>query len=410
MPALDPLIVLSPLSARRVGSRIRMSRKFASGMELYARLYPGPVEAILLNGDDLSSLDATEVDLDAAPFDADAIPFEGVELRRRLLRAGVVLGAPDYRLVDLPAYLRARGVPYVLCTEYTLRTRLQIVRAEAKDPLRAARRALWEAGQELRTIRNLRHVAAVQCNGTPTFEAYRSFVDDALLYFDGRAEASVMPSPDEVRARAGARADSSMTLVYSGRLHAMKGVRDLPEVASALARRHVDFELHVFGDGPLGPALRARVRELGLERKVIFRGVADFSRELVPWVRENADLFVCCHAQGDPSCTYLETFACGVPIVGYANEAFDGLLRKVPRGGLAVPVHDPEALAGAVESYCRNRAMLVEHSLEALAFASEHLFERTFARRVHQLERVAAGAEAARAHRTSRAARGASAA
>lgn len=33
-----------------------------------------------------------------------------------------------------------------------------------------------------------------------------------------------------------------------------------------------------------------------------------------------------CHRQGDPSCTYLETYACGMPIVGYNNQAHQGIL------------------------------------------------------------------------------------
>ncbi len=407
---LGPLVVLAPVPAQRVGRRVRVSRKFVTGMQRYARLYPGPVQAILLPGQDPSSLDSVEIDLDGAGFEIHALPFDGGELRRRALGAGVVLGGPHHHLMDLSALLRARGVPYVLCTEYTLRTRLDIVRAEVKSPVRAARRALWEVAQELRTFRSVRQAAALQCNGTPTYEAYRALAHEALLYFDNRVERSMVPSVSAVRARAEGAGDGRITLVYSGRLHPMKGVEQLPEVAAALVRRGVAFELHVFGEGPLGDSLRARVRALGLESRVIFRGVVDFAGELVPWVREHADLFVCCHPQGDPSCTYVETLACGVPIVGYANEAFAGLLREVRRVGVAVAMNDPDAIAGAVERYALDRAMLVDHSLEALAFASEHLFEETFERRVEQLARLAARAQQANAARAAPLPSGASAA
>jgi colanic acid/amylovoran biosynthesis glycosyltransferase len=390
--AVGPLVILSPMPGRRAGRSIRLSRKFVTGLESYARAYPGEVQAILIPGEDVSSLDAIDVDLDSACFDVDALPFDGAELRRRLLAAGVVLGMPHHQLHDLPSRLRERGVPYVLCTEYTLRTRLEIVRAEVKNPLRAARRAIWELGQEARLLRAMRHVSALQCNGTPTYEAYRNFVDDSLLYFDNRVEASMIPSAEAVRRRVAGSGDRALRLVYSGRLHPMKGVDHLPEVAAALMRRDVPFELHVFGEGPLGSVLRERVRHLGLEDRVVFHGVVDFASQLVPFVREGADLFVCCHTQGDPSCTYVETLACGVPIVGYDNEAFGGILRDAGRVGVAAPKNDPEAVAKAIERYSRDRRMLLEHSLEALSFASKHLFEQTFGRRAEHLERLATAA------------------
>ncbi len=402
MRHIGPLIVLCSSPARRWGHRVRVSRKLVTGLERYARGYGGAVEAILPLGDDATSLDAIDVDLESAPFDIHTLPFDSRELRARCQRAGVVLGGPDHRLFDLPPMLEERGVPYVLCTEYTLRTRLEIVRAEVRNPLRAARRVAWEIGQELRTRRALRHAAAVQCNGVPTFDAYAHLAPEAILYFDNRVEASMVPSPRAVRARAEGGADGPIRLVYSGRLHPMKGVGALPDVAAGLVARGVAFELDVFGDGPLREPLAARIRKLGLERRVTLRGVADFESELVPWVRDHADLFVCCHPQGDPACTYVETLACGVPVVGYDNEALAGILRKAPRVGAVVPTGDVAAMAATIERYARDRALLVDQSIEALAFASRHLFEETFARRAEQLERLALEAERRAAFAASR--------
>ena len=43
-------------------------------------------------------------------------------------------------------------------------------------------------------------------------------------------------------------------------------------------------------------------------------GVVDFETELVPFTRQNADIFLGCHRQSDPSCTYLEAMGCGVAV------------------------------------------------------------------------------------------------
>jgi glycosyltransferase involved in cell wall biosynthesis len=106
-------------------------------------------------------------------------------------------------------------------------------------------------------------------------------------------------------------------------------------------------------------------------------------------VRDTVDLFVCCHRQGDPSCTYLETLSAGVPIVGYANEAFEGLVR-LGKFGWTVPMNDPARLADEIARLDRSRAELGSAARAAIEFARQHSFEATFQRRVDHLAAVVA--------------------
>src|SRR5262249_16164737 len=103
------------------------------------------------------------------------------------------------------------------------------------------------------------------------------------------------------------------------------------------------------------------------------------------------DLFVCCHRQGDPSCTYVETMACGVPIVGYGNEAWEGLAR-VSGAGWVTPVGEPIKLAERIAALERDRSALSNAAHAALDFARSHSFEKTFPRRVEHLDRGASSA------------------
>ncbi len=389
MDSLPPLVLLTGVLATEAPGTIRLPRKFVSGLELYARRYPGPVRVLLHPGEDRTNLDGYDVDLRTAPFEAEVVVYDGPKLRDRLLDAGVVLGGPHHLLGDLAGFLRDRAIPYVYCTEYSLRTRLQIVGAGTRNPLRAARRAVWEMGEEAKSLDQVRKATAIQCNGTPTFSLYRHLSRDALLYFDTRIDADMMPTREQVLARVDAGRGRPIRLVFSGRFHTMKGVDHLPEVAAALVRLGIPFEMHLFGAGELDDALREQTSKLGLADHVVFHGAVDFAEELVPWVRANADLFVCCHRQGDPSCTYLETLSCGVPIAGYANEAWEGLLREAPGVGVAVRMDDPKALAEAVARYAGDPHALRAASVAALDFASQHLFAPTFERRVEQLRRVA---------------------
>jgi glycosyltransferase involved in cell wall biosynthesis len=117
-------------------------------------------------------------------------------------------------------------------------------------------------------------------------------------------------------------------------------------------------------------------------------GTLDFEKELIPFVKQNADLFICCHRQGDPSCTYLETMACGVPIVGYDNEAMAGLARE--RGlGWTTPMDRPVELAESIARLHRDREALRGMALKSLTFAQQHSVESTFRARTGQILQVA---------------------
>lgn len=384
------LVVLPalPASEQRPGF-VRLTKKFVEGMARYVAAFPGEVRVVLHPGGDDQNLDGMDVDRRTAGFEITIVPFDSPALLDALSDATVVLGGPHHLLPDVAGFCRARGIAYVLCTEYSLRTRLQIVRADAIHPLRKLRRVVWEAGEELRTLRQVRRAAALQCNGTPTYELYRHLAKDALLYFDNRVDGAMLATDADLAARLARRASRApIRLAFSGRFTRMKGADHVVRVAVLLRARGVPFTLDLLGGGDLEAEMREAVRRAGLEDVVRFHGVVDFARELMPFMAREVDLFVCCHRQGDPSCTYVETFAAGVPIAGYANEALAGLLARVP-AGVAVPMDDEARLADEVARLAADAPALEAMSRAARAFAADHLFEPTFARRMAQLVRLA---------------------
>jgi glycosyltransferase involved in cell wall biosynthesis len=366
-----------------------LTGKFVEGMRFYCERWDGPVHAILQPGGTATgNLDDLVLARGDLPFTIDLLPLESQAVRERLRQAAIVMGAWHYLAPDLAAYCAGIGVPYVFICELNLRTRLQISRAEASSLLHRMRRSVWDWNQE-RLIRGaLRVAAGVQCNGHPTYEAYRGVARDSLLYFDNRIGPEMLATQALVEARLRRNAARPLTLVYTGRLNLIKGADYLVPLAKSLRARGVDFELHICGDGELREAIRTGIASAGLAGRVHLRGVLDFHRELVPFVTEQADLFVCCHPQGDPACTYIETFACGVPIVGFANDAFAGLHRACHAGWLT-PVGDVRAATEAIAAVANDRQRLQEPALAALKFASEHTFPMEFDRRVEHLERCA---------------------
>ncbi|MBW1868270.1 MAG: glycosyltransferase, partial [Deltaproteobacteria bacterium] len=141
--------------------------------------------------------------------------------------------------------------------------------------------------------------------------------------------------------------------------------------------------------GELGASMTAQIAEKGLSDVVKMKGVLDFKTELVPYTQIHTDLFICCHRQGDPSCTYLETMSCGVPIVGYDNEAFLGVVAESKTGWLT-PMNRPDQMAQKIIELDRNRETIARASRASLHFARTHTFEKTFKRRVEHLQTAAA--------------------
>lgn len=366
--------------------KVLLTQKFVEGMAQYADLWEGQVMAVMQPSPEESTgnLDDMVFDVDSLPFSIERADFPSGELYSALEKADVIMLGGDHRLPGLVQWCRSRRKKTVFVTEYSLRTRLQIINANFRNPFLRLRKYLWEWQQERRNRRGVSAADATQCNGLPTYDAYRRRNPNTLLFLDSRINASMLASREDVaRRHQYLKSGQPARLAFSGRLTPMKGSDHLIEVARHLRDLGTSFTLDIYGDGPLHMDMQDQVRDYALEDKVVFHGTVDFASELLPRIRETADLFVCCHRQGDPSCTYLETFACGVPIAGYANEALSGLIRNRPVGW-TTPLNRPRALARRIAALVAEPDRLIETSYTALEFARQHTFEIEFGARIQQ--------------------------
>ncbi|MGN6366744.1 MAG: glycosyltransferase [Phycisphaerae bacterium] len=391
MPTLGQLLILPPIFTRRDSAgRVVLTRKFIAGVSEYARHWPEGVQVLMEEGDPGDDLDNISVHPADLPFGVALMPHEPEQLRPFLQKSGVALLAAYYRQIPLAALCATLGVPAVYTTENALRTRLQMLGTQQLNPLVRLRRMLWLFQEERRQCRVFRDVAGLQCNGTPTFEAYRSLNPRTLLYFDSRVTRAMFASEEAVQQRTAAMLENRgpLRLAFSGRLVAIKGADHLIAIAEHLRQLGVPFTLSICGGGNLETRMRSEVAARKLEQHVLFRGSLDFERELLPFMKKDVDLFVCCHRQGDPSCTYLETMSCGVPIAGYANEAFAGVVAHSGAGWTS-PMNKPRALAERIAALAKRPEEIREHALRSLAFAKDHAFEATFAARIAHMRGLA---------------------
>ena len=391
MQTQGTLAVLPNLRASvRDDGRLILTEKFLSGMESYLDFWDGPVVVFIEpNSQPSDNLDNVAVERRGLPFGIDITPFDAPDMHTKLAACAVAQGGISYRQNHLAGLCSTIDVPFVYGTEYTLKTRLQIIGAEEGNPLVRAKRTVWEWNQERHNRNAIRQAAGIQCNGVPTFDAYSDLNKNSLLFFDTRVTEKLLIDADRLETRlARLRKGEQLRLAFSGRLNSMKGADHLIALAQILKARSVAFEFVICGGGPLEEDLRRAITHDGLRDLVDFRGVLRFEEELLPLIKKDVDLFVCCHRQGDPSCTYLETFACGVPIIGYDNEAFTGLLGHVD-AGKAVAMDDLVALADLVQELATSREQIEQWSLAALHFAEQNTFESAFSARIEQLRVLA---------------------
>ena len=386
------LAVLPPLRAKATSSGgIVLTQKFINGIEKYLEYWDGPV-AVFMEPTHAPSTNLDEVEVDPArlPFKLELVSFADSKLGQLLAGHRLVLGSVHYLQNHLGALCRSIGVPCVYVAEYSLKTRFQIVRSEVRNPLISLRRHLWEYNQERLHRRAIRLASGIQCNGTPTFETYRWINPSPLLYYDTRVTENILIAEGELAERAAAvKQGGPLRLLFSGRLIPMKGADHLVRVAVELRRLGVPFEMTVCGGGVLEPRMRADIQRLRLSDQVRLAGILDFESQLVPFTKHLCDLFVCCHSTGDPSCTYLEVMSCGVPVVGYDNEAFEGIVRESGVGWLA-PMNRPARIAEKIAELSKDRAALLVASRRASEFGRRHTFERTFKARIEHMKSCSA--------------------
>jgi colanic acid/amylovoran biosynthesis glycosyltransferase len=361
--------------------------KFVDGVREYVKLWRGEVRVFLPR----SRQTGTELDYRMWSLEELPCPFSSISIRKGRFvlpldpASTTVLLLPHPDLLEVARSCLRERVPLVLVTELSLRTQLQILRATRRWSPGRLRSELWHLLERRRWRPVIRECEGLQCNGLPTYIQNRSLNRKPLLFFDGRTTLAECADTGMVEARfAKARQRGAPRLVFSGRLIAIKGVDDLAEISASLVGLGQDFELWIAGEGDRRRELEERFRARGLSASVRFLGVLDFHSQLMRMLREQADIFICPHPQGDPSCTYLETMAAGVPIVGYGNEALEGLV-QLAGSGVTVPIHDAAALADAVKVLWEDPTRLRDMSLRAIEFARVHSFHAEFARRIQHI-------------------------
>lgn len=153
------------------------------------------------------------------------------------------------------------------------------------------------------------------------------------------------PLPEAVAEIARSRCSERKILLSLGRLSREKQVDKLVRAFGAVAASFPDWDMYIYGDGPLSANLARQIADEGLAARVLLKGRTD-----VPWkVMADADAFVLVSAyEGFPN-ALLEAMGIGLPCVAFDCPSGPREITANGQDAFLVPLNDREGLVRALE-------------------------------------------------------------
>ncbi len=163
-------------------------------------------------------------------------------------------------------------------------------------------------------------------------------------------------------------------IMHGGRLSFEKRIHGVIDAMPIVLEKVPDAKLMIVGKGPAMKSLESRVKELGLEKSVIFTGYV--SDEDFPKAFAAADVLAINSPVETQSLIVLEAMATGIPVVGADAAAIPDAVVDGENGFLFKP-DDSAALAGNLVKILTDDGLCAKLKAGALQTASEHSLERT---------------------------------
>lgn len=380
--------------ARIENGQFLIDRKFHVGMQKYVSLLDEPILTVHPQGNsadstmDLISVPEKDLEYRVMTLETDRrgrpLEHESVRLRSAIAQSRLVYGYG----FGSAQMARSLGIPYVLVLEYDLQTQLTMATAQAKNLLVKTVRTARVIGKYVAVdIPSIYYARSVHCNGYPIFDEIKRFSPHRLIYLDSRMSSDFIIEADALEHRLKKRNKNvPLRLIYSGRYEKVKGALDAVRVAVECLRRGLNIEMYCYGQGSQREEMQQVAAACGDARIHI--------NDAVPYptlvaLSKNFDVFVCCHIQGDPSCTYLESMGAGLPIVGYGN-AMWRRLSEISNVGFQSDVGRPQYMVEGIAQLESDNTLLAEMSRRSRKFALDHTYEHEFQLRVDGLKEVLA--------------------
>lgn len=181
----------------------------------------------------------------------------------------------------------------------------------------------------------------------PRLDAFLTLTDgDAARYrkfLDPRPRIEVIPNATPAYTGEPSTLENKV-VTAAGHLRANKGFDRLIEAWSEVAKQHPDWELQIFGSGPMEDDLLRQIRDAGLEGKVRLMG---YSTNLRGEMAQSS-LFVMTSRKEAYGMVLVEAMSCGVPVVSFDSPNGPASIIHQGVDGFLVPNGDIRGLAESI--------------------------------------------------------------
>ncbi len=140
------------------------------------------------------------------------------------------------------------------------------------------------------------------------------------------------------------------TFLSIGSLDDNKNHTDLLNAFAFNFKGNSKVQLKIGGNGPLRKQLEKQIKDIGIERQVIFTG--QLSRDIVLWEMQNCDVFVLPSIVETFGVVLIEALALGKPVVATKCGGPEDIVNQ--DNGILVPTKDVPALTEAMSSIYLN--------------------------------------------------------
>lgn len=228
------------------------------------------------------------------------------------------------------------------------RTRIPLIVCERNDPSSRSPLDPWELAS--RIIFRFADMLTVQTEAVAVKAAVR---------YPGVSRVRIVPNPlaPAVPVHIDKAGQQRKILLSLGRLADQKGIDTVIRAFAGLAPRYPDWDLHIYGEGPLSGVLESLAATLQMQGRVEFKGV---TAEPVK-VMAGADLFVMASKhEGFPN-ALLEAMSMGMACLVTDCPSGPKEITRDGRDALLVPLNDHRAFADALSALMSDASL--RHSL-----------------------------------------------
>lgn len=264
---------------------------------------------------------------------------------------------------------------FVFTDDYSPDVRRQVRLVGAEGLINRARITVGHQRLVFNNRKKLKKAAGIQCNGYAAYRYYKRIHPKTHLFFDHRVRE---PQLKESREAEKSLSDD-LRLGFSGRLQELKGVHLFEPLLDLLDDIGVNYTFDIMGEGGLRFQLENKLKD-----RATFHGFMDFENSWLPFVRENIDLMILPHIQGDSSSTYFESLGAGVPVIGFDNPSLTPLAEE-SSAALVVPMRDISSLASEIKNIHNNSIKLDTLRDRSFLFMENKSFESIMDGRVEHL-------------------------